>query len=921
MAVFGFSISPFITYSQITNRIYALGNSVTDGINYAGFQTIANQKGNTHLFGRHMIPGTPLSLLYSSSSSGFAEAPYSYWPNAFANYDWDCISFQPFDRSITGSDGDFTTIQNWVNYIKSNRSNTSQLQIYIYSRYPRVPSGYTNTSAETNASMWNSLWAGTYGAGSQSNETKQFFINLLNTVRGANMLAKQAAMIPAGDVMHAMNIKMAAGRLPGYTDIWDFYSDGIHVNNMGSFLLGATFFATMYKQDPRGLTVPTQYGSIAANVRDTILQTIYEVVFTHPYSGTSLADIVAPTGISVTPKSNVLSFLQSYVLTATIAPANASNKNVTWSSSSVSVAQVDSKGKVTGVGAGIATITGVTNIGGFTDFAVVTVSGLANYTSVTGILSGWDYPSNVQQRTVVGTSFLNGVSSVPSSRMSTIGDGLYVSNFDAFTGSNQNARELSIALSGDDYLSFKLAPAATKLLNVTEFSFRVSSQNRSRVFTLMSNIKGFNTSSAIASLTVSGGMQNITVTEHTNISVPVEFRLYMHYAGPDPFDPTYESAGIGGGSGNDVQISGSVVTPTDNEKPSSVTGIAASQITESSFFLSWNEATDNMIVMGYNVYKNGTKLNTNLLTQTSLSVTSLTSGAISNISVTAVDFVGNESTASTLQVISNRPPTAVLNIDKTFGAAPLTINVNANGSTDPDVASGDLVLGFDYNFGDGSPILNANSGSYTYTAPGVYTVSLVVVDTRNMRSTSVSQVITVTAFVPDNTPPSLPANVRIVTVTSDLIYIMWDASTDNVSLAGYSLSINGASIDSTTVTSYTFTGLAANTAFTISISSYDAAGNGSTASNITATTLGTNTNITVTGFIYDNINNVVFPNPSPDGIFYMMNSDSYEVYDFTGKLVQLSEQFSNVINLSEKVPSGLYLLKTKSGHIYKIIIK
>ncbi|TAF72098.1 MAG: hypothetical protein EAZ53_17020 [Bacteroidetes bacterium] len=135
------------TSAQITNRIYTIGNSVTDGINFAGFQAIANQKGNTHQFGRHMIPGSPLFLLYNSTSSGFTESPYGYWPTAFGGYDWDCISFQPFDRGITGADGDFTTIQNWINYIKANRGASNQLQTYIYSRYPRTPQGKTYLTA------------------------------------------------------------------------------------------------------------------------------------------------------------------------------------------------------------------------------------------------------------------------------------------------------------------------------------------------------------------------------------------------------------------------------------------------------------------------------------------------------------------------------------------------------------------------------------------------------------------------------------------------------------------------------------------------------------------------------------------------------------------------------------------------------
>lgn len=61
-------------------------------------------------------------------------------------------------------------------------------------------------------------------------------------------------------------------------------------------------------------------------------------------------------------------------LTATITPANATNKGLTWKSSNPSVATVDSNGNVTAVSAGTATITVTTTDGKFTATCVVTVS-------------------------------------------------------------------------------------------------------------------------------------------------------------------------------------------------------------------------------------------------------------------------------------------------------------------------------------------------------------------------------------------------------------------------------------------------------------------------------------------------------------------------------------------------------------------
>ena len=65
---------------------------------------------------------------------------------------------------------------------------------------------------------------------------------------------------------------------------------------------------------------------------------------------------------------------ESETLTATVAPEEAANKAVSWSSSDEKVAKVDENGKVTAVTAGTATITVMTEDGGLTASCTVTVT-------------------------------------------------------------------------------------------------------------------------------------------------------------------------------------------------------------------------------------------------------------------------------------------------------------------------------------------------------------------------------------------------------------------------------------------------------------------------------------------------------------------------------------------------------------------
>lgn len=821
------------TQAQITNRIYTIGNSVTDGINFAGFRDIANQKGNSHIWGRHMIPGSPLSLLWDNrnTASGFTEAPFGLPANAFTNYTWDVITLQPFDRSIEGTSGD---LQMSLNYMDLAKNASPNVQFYIYSRYPRKPSN--KDASLLNATDWNNLWNGTYGTGSQSNETKKFFEDLVLAIRHANTttgpnMAKKVLMIPVGDVMHRLNQKITLGRLTGYNSIWDVYSDGIHMNSVGQFILGSTFFATTYKQDPRGINVPSAYGSIPNAIRDTILQTVYEIVFAHPFSGTSFADIVPPTGVMVTPKNITLGFLQSATLQAQVLPANAGNKRVSWFSSNTAVATVDSKGKVIGRGSGVTTITGRTNEGGFTDFAVATVTGPANFTSVSGTLLSWDFRNVNGLSTILSNFVLNGVQTTTADRMASLGSGLRrtTSYSHGLMATEQTTATLATSIAADEYMYFTVAPMPNKLLNINQIRLNPYTQNVARKFALFSSVKGFQPENVIQIITGTSGAfddnRTVTITGHTNLTEQVEFRLYV-YNDVSTTPNQFEGVGIGNNNNapNDIEIYGDVITLIDNEKPTSVTGITASQIKDTGFQLSWNESTDNMIVLGYNVYINGLRQNSTLIEETNYAVTGLTEGITANITITAVDFVGNESVPATTTVITNRRPTAVLNASVYSGIVPLTVDFNSTGSSDPDTDAGDFVLGFDWNFGNGQ-ISSANSGIVTYTAPGIYTVSLRVVDTRDLRSNFVFASITVSS---DVIAPTAPTHLQILGRFTNHLVISIAGATDNIGVSYYSLTANGTVFSNITQFPFTVSGLQAGEEISLKTRAHDAAGNYST---------------------------------------------------------------------------------------------
>lgn len=289
---------------------------------------------------------------------------------------------------------------------------------------------------------------------------------------------------------------------------------------------------------------------------------------------------------------------------------------------------------------------------------------------------------------------------------------------------------------------------------------------------------------------------------------------------------------------NESAKSEAVVFTTEAEKdtqaPTAPTDVKATEVTETTAKVTWSEATDNVGVVGYNVYLNETKVNDALVTGTEYALTGLTEATEYTVRVTAVDAAENESKRSEAATFTT-PKTQDTEVPS-VPAGVAASDVTQTGAKITWTASTDNVGVAGYNVYLGESKVNTSPVTVTeYALTGLtantgYTVSVSAVDAAGNESAK-SEAASFTTLEAeeekDTEVPGVPTNVSAADVTQTGAKVTWSEATDNVGVAGYNVYVNEAKVNEELVagTEFALTGLTEATEYTVRVSAVDAAGN------------------------------------------------------------------------------------------------
>ena len=271
----------------------------------------------------------------------------------------------------------------------------------------------------------------------------------------------------------------------------------------------------------------------------------------------------------------------------------------------------------------------------------------------------------------------------------------------------------------------------------------------------------------------------------------------------------------------------------DTEAPTAPENVAVTDVTTTTAKVTWSEATDNVGVVGYNVYLNEDKVNETLITTTEYDLTALTEETEYTVRVSAVDAAKNESARSeaaaftTLKTQDTEAPSVPAGVaasDVTQTGAKITWTASAD-----NVGVAGYNVYVDETKVNTDKLVEGLELELTGLTPETeYTVTVSAVDAAGNESGR-SAAFTFTTLKneePAPEKPSAPTNVKVSEITHTTAIVTWEPAAERAAVAGYNVYLDGEKDNESPVkgTEYKLTGLKVGTQYNVAVTVVDADG-------------------------------------------------------------------------------------------------
>lgn len=230
----------FFTESAFSRiSAYFVGNSLSwDAINGSAMRDLFGKGGVDLIANYHIRCGSSLSSTYDNPDDPCVVSSDGAWNTALLSKTYDYLVVQPHEGGTTEQE---------IQAIETFRVLNPNASLVIYEAYPDFLSA---------ADL-----SGFYNKPDQSKftQTRAEF----SQIKGAY---PDALYVPVIEVLLAFDQMARDGEISGMNSVQDLYRDGRHMNNIGKYLLGLTFYTSLTGNDPSaaGLELHRNYNGVTS---------------------------------------------------------------------------------------------------------------------------------------------------------------------------------------------------------------------------------------------------------------------------------------------------------------------------------------------------------------------------------------------------------------------------------------------------------------------------------------------------------------------------------------------------------------------------------------------------------------------------------------------------------------------------------
>lgn len=268
-------------------RAYHVGNSLTFkalSFPYKTWSLLAYEeriiafmdaRGVRYVPGWHIAWGASLPSLWGNR---FAPAVANAGPagQALADYTWDVLTLQLWGDDV---EGDVAAAKNFIDL---GLARNPALRVFLVETWVRKE----KTLTPDYPTQWNREWKEGQKHGVPPIHCQAYARTVFRNLQQATSeLRHPVRLIPIGTVLHALDQRMRAGELPGFTRVEDLYQDDVHLAEFGNYVALETFYAVMFGANPAGQPRTDLFPTVTDAFAAAVQETIWKVVATTPETG------------------------------------------------------------------------------------------------------------------------------------------------------------------------------------------------------------------------------------------------------------------------------------------------------------------------------------------------------------------------------------------------------------------------------------------------------------------------------------------------------------------------------------------------------------------------------------------------------------------------------------------------------------